>query len=395
VLRLFGKKLHRKKQLKTISNERNESLQNASPSLSPCRHDDSSKRVRKRRAKMMASAADPAWVRVNISVLKACDFQPLIKALCDPINADLVSAIVSLHSVQDKTNTHVLETLLTANNALFSTIERLAAQEAEDAVDVATLYRGNSPTCRLLAAHMRLCGKIYLKDLLQSVVPLILEASPCEIDPSRVADADDVAANIAALSVLCQKIVDILMDSIPNVTLHVHRICFTLVDASRRSFPNSRSLVASGFFFLRYVCPAILNPQMSGCDIVLNDTHRRTLLLVSKTLQTLANGVLFGRKEGYMAPMNEFLAHNSSFVNDFFDKLLASTDHPSHCLSVPPALPDLHAFYVGILENNERLQGIVSEAFSVERASQARLTLSSVISQLSTTLVEKLLCTDE
>lgn len=48
---------------------------------------------------------------------------------------------------------------------------------------------------------------------------------------------------------------------------------------------------------------------------------RRGLVLVSKILQNLANGVEFGYKEAHMAILNPFIIEHLSVVHTFFDKL--------------------------------------------------------------------------
>lgn len=42
-------------------------------------------------------------------------------------------------------------------------------------------------------------------------------------------------------------------------------------------------------------------------DSTLTNNTRRALLLITKTITNLSNGVLFGAKEPFMIPMNEFI----------------------------------------------------------------------------------------
>lgn len=44
-------------------------------------------------------------------------------------------------------------------------------------------------------------------------------------------------------------------------------------------------------------------------------------MLVSKVLQNLANGVVFGEKEAHMVILNPFLYENFAYVHFFFDRL--------------------------------------------------------------------------
>jgi hypothetical protein len=78
----------------------------------------------------------------------------------------------------------------------------------------------------------------------------------------------------------------------------------------------------SGFLFLRFFCPALLNPKLFG---ILRDhpqpKAQRTLTLIAKSLQALANLSNFGQKESWMEPMNRFLTSHRQGVKDFIDSI--------------------------------------------------------------------------
>ena len=50
-------------------------------------------------------------------------------------------------------------------------------------------------------------------------------------------------------------------------------------------------------------------------------SDRRPFVLVSKVLQTIANGVEFGKKEPFMLPMNTHIQQYIKNVHAFFDEL--------------------------------------------------------------------------
>lgn len=52
---------------------------------------------------------------------------------------------------------------------------------------------------------------------------------------------------------------------------------------------------------------------------------RRGLLLIAKVIQNLANNVLFGAKEPYMAPLNGFLAENIYRMTTFLREISVSS----------------------------------------------------------------------
>lgn len=54
------------------------------------------------------------------------------------------------------------------------------------------------------------------------------------------------------------------------------------------------------------------------------------MILVSKVLQNLANGVEFGSKESHMVALNDFILENMPTVHSFFDNLTVSSFVPSN-----------------------------------------------------------------
>ena len=66
----------------------------------------------------------------------------------------------------------------------------------------------------------------------------------------------------------------------------------------------------------------------------------RTLTLIAKSLQGLANMTTFGSKESWMEPMNKFLMASRSEFKEFVDQICSiSTERPTQALSPSYATP--------------------------------------------------------
>lgn len=87
-----------------------------------------------------------------------------------------------------------------------------------------------------------------------------------------------------------------------------------------------RTRVVSGFIFLRLLCPAILNPRHFNL-IAETPSHNasRSLIMVAKCLQNLANLVEFGGKEPYMEVVNPFILKNKERMVYYLDQLSVSS----------------------------------------------------------------------
>lgn len=83
---------------------------------------------------------------------------------------------------------------------------------------------------------------------------------------------------------------------------------------------QAKYVSVSGFIFLRFFCPAVLGPKLfSLWSNPMTRAQARTLTLIAKVLQNLANLVEFGYKEEYMRNMNPLILANLDRVKVFID----------------------------------------------------------------------------
>ena len=79
-------------------------------------------------------------------------------------------------------------------------------------------------------------------------------------------------------------------------------------------------VVLTGFFFLRFVCPAIVTPD--ACNVwsspPAGPNCRRALLLLSKVVQTLANDASFAQKQQFLASLDRMHQRNREPLRRFF-----------------------------------------------------------------------------
>jgi Ras GTPase-activating-like protein IQGAP2/3 len=81
-----------------------------------------------------------------------------------------------------------------------------------------------------------------------------------------------------------------------------------------------------GFFFLRYINPAIVTPQAYMLiDHCPEEQPRRTLTLIAKMLQNLANKPSYA-KEPYMVHLAPFIDGNKTRLNAFLNRLCEVPD---------------------------------------------------------------------
>lgn len=76
--------------------------------------------------------------------------------------------------------------------------------------------------------------------------------------------------------------------------------------AERFSKEEAKRIFGS-FFFLRFICPAIVSPQLIGLPEVTNKEGTKGLLYVTKVLQNLANDSVTA--ESKLKPLNELVTN--------------------------------------------------------------------------------------
>eukprot|EP00054_Salpingoeca_dolichothecata_P023489 m.156743 g.156743 ORF g.156743 m.156743 type:complete len:1139 (-) comp24699_c0_seq7:130-3546(-) len=196
----------------------------------------------------------------------------------------------------------------------------LCQTEIDATNDDKTLFRGNSLASKTIDQFMKIKTiemSPYLTNTLGVAVQTIYEAkSSCEVDPTRINGADpqrEIQQNWKKLLANTRLVWNSVLHSIQTCPSELKYLFARLRDmvSVKFSSPEARQAVIAGFFFLRLICPAIMGPQLFGLqEHHPEDNTARTLTLISKTIQNLANGVSFGAKEPYMLPMNEFITEN-------------------------------------------------------------------------------------
>jgi len=231
------------------------------------------------------------------------------------------------------------------------------AHQFDDTAEFANLLRQNTPVSRMMTTYTRRGpGQLYLKTILgQRINDLNLEINPLKIyeelakleeekDPSNeirpATTAEEAAQNkavqeaipprVAILMQLANSFLNTIIDSLEHVPYGIRWICKQIRSLTRRKYPDASELAVctqiGGFFFLRYINPAIVTPQaymlIDNCP---EEQPRRTLTLIAKLLQNLANKPSYA-KEPYMVHLAPFIDQNKARLNIFLNRLCEVPD---------------------------------------------------------------------
>jgi len=167
-------------------------------------------------------------------------------------------------------------------------------------------------------------------------------------------------------AITSQKSIDLMPPEMRIVASYV-------AEFAKEYAPKQESALVGGFLILRCFGPAISNPETS--ELIpktpkgISEKSRRNLILITKIIQNLSNGVEFGKKEQYMMQCNNYIKENiDKFTKYFTGVVNFASKSTVSCIPVPTALQldDKHLFHKLISENTAKF----SEKFAEKSDAQ-------------------------
>ncbi|KAK0566578.1 RasGAP protein [Tilletia horrida] len=243
---------------------------------------------------------------------------------------------------------------------LLTMFQSVLSAQFETATDFGSLLRANTPVSRMMTTYTRRGpGQSYLKDVLAERINSLIEHKDLnlEVNPLKVyeqminqieedtgalppnlprgvpaevaAENPDVQAIIAPRLTMLMDIANsfllTIINSIDEAPYGIRWICKQIRSLTKRKYPDANDFaicsLIGGFFFLRFINPAIVTPQAYMLVDGAPAKHpRRTLTLIAKMLQNLANKPSYA-KEQYMMSLNPFVENNKTRINLFLNAL--------------------------------------------------------------------------
>ncbi|KAJ3517943.1 hypothetical protein NLJ89_g190 [Agrocybe chaxingu] len=245
---------------------------------------------------------------------------------------------------------------------LLTMFQSVLSAQFETATEFGSLLRANTPVSRMMTTYTRRGpGQSYLKSVLAERINSLIEHKDLnlEINPVKVyeqminqieeetgslppnlprgvapevaAENPDVQAIIAPRLTMLMEIANsfllTIIESMESVPYGIRWICKQIRSLTRRKYPEATDYaicsLIGGFFFLRFINPAIVTPQaymlVEGVPAKHPRRHLRSCV-IAKMLQNLANKPSYA-KEAYMMTLNPFVENNKARINQFLNNL--------------------------------------------------------------------------
>eukprot|EP00058_Branchiostoma_floridae_P006819 XP_002592307.1 hypothetical protein BRAFLDRAFT_206850 [Branchiostoma floridae] len=205
-------------------------------------------------------------------------------------------------------------------------LQTLTTKEIANEDESATLFRATTLASTLMDQYMKMTAVPFLHQAVKDVITKIADSKQsCELNPTKLEKGADVNSNLETLLSFLTEAVEAIFKATESCPSTLRYIFGCLQREVLKKWPDDttmRTRVVSGFIFLRLICPAILNPrQFNLLAESPTPTAARTLTMVAKSLQNLANLVEFGAKEPYMEAVNPFIVKNKERMIMFLDEL--------------------------------------------------------------------------
>lgn len=231
---------------------------------------------------------------------------------------DLSSAV--LHCTQSADSDKAAAAMVTLHQFVGDThkmIHRAIRDEVQRTMDPNTLFRGNSIASKLMSHFARSIGTQYLVGTLRRGVELVMQSTQsCEVDPQRLKEGESITKNMDHLQCCVEVFLKDIFNSVEVCPSTIRQLCNDLREETKKRYPDYCTIGVAGFIFLRFFNPTLVSPDKLFSFTIPPD-KRRNLVLITKVIQNLANGVQFGSKEPFLQPMNQLIEKETPAIHKF------------------------------------------------------------------------------
>ncbi len=285
-------------------------------------------------------------VEKYIDLMKFLSENPLICAnICDHCPASEVDslAIALLELFENNGNSLVL-------------LKLLVAREIQNTTRVVDLLRRNSVASRMLALYSKKYGGEYLNSTIGPLIQSFVDSPEkyvFELSVDKIGQESKAKENVDKFMWSLSSFSNAFYNSLNIMPKSFKDICYTIFKAVSPRYPEAAITSVGSFLFLRFFCPAIVAPEAEGVILKHQPRRevRRSLLLIAKIIQNMANGSLYSLKLPLLyEKMNDLNKINEEIVS-FMKKAADSNNENSLFINADSFLDQFQESIVDVNNN--------------------------------------------
>ncbi|KAH3759522.1 RasGTPase-activating protein [Pelomyxa schiedti] len=266
------------------------------------------------------------------------------------------SSLVSKEAVQR--NSEAVTSVYMACGVGSQLVKGAIISEIQSSVQVETMFRINSLATRIMNVYYKRVGKEYLKHCLGPFFSVVTSKDfnlplSGHITSLIAPEGVDLNASVAKLVCIMQDLFDRIFSSkemCPMLLRQIFNFVFTEVG---KKAPHLKLLSVGGFLFLRFICPAVLGPEVFGIlPDKPSDSASKVIILCSSILQKIANACEFSNpsQNEQLGMINKLISRNLPTLLSFLEQIATVT------LPLPDSGPP-------IVDPEENIEEILNHLF--------------------------------
>lgn len=174
-----------------------------------------------------------------------------------------------------------------SRNACHILVAELLNDEIKKSPRYMDILRRNSGATRALSLFSRLKGGEYLS---KTLTPVLRELMDKEEFFEIERDHNDCDVQSAHFVKYMRKLIDSITGSVSFFPPELFYICQTIYTSVNEKFPEYAYVAVGSFVFLRFFCPALVNPEPENIVNLILPKHKRSFISLAKVIQSMANG---------------------------------------------------------------------------------------------------------
>eukprot|EP00041_Stephanoeca_diplocostata_P039547 m.1635172 g.1635172 ORF g.1635172 m.1635172 type:complete len:926 (+) comp25420_c1_seq1:276-3053(+) len=209
-----------------------------------------------------------------------------------------------------------------------SLVHVLVSKDVAQEASCGTLFRGNSLGTKCIDQYMKETGLPFLHQAIgEPIRQLFEEKRSCELDPTRKGGKTE---NMTVLLTHVDSVLRGIDRAVTQCPAGLRAVLASVRELASQRWPDNSVVQytsVSAFIFLRFFCPAVLNPKLFNMmPDHPSETTARNLTLVAKVVQNMANMTEFGEKEAFMIICNDYIKENRGDMQRILSALSIDSD---------------------------------------------------------------------